>query len=226
MKIERFILAGTVGVAAIAGYRCAIQPWYKDWGATPNEIASHMPLDERVFEPTVVTTRAITIRATPEQIWPWLVQIGEPPRAGYYSYTFIEKLLGMDVINANRLLPNCQTLTVGQALDARGTMVVQAVEPERSLVLGPPESVHELQTTWAFELRSIDENSTRLVTRVRAAWDWNGVVRNTPFYSWPMWLVIDPGVFIMERKMLLELKRLAEQWALIEPRLIRFQPAA
>ncbi len=63
-----------------------------------------MPLDERLpGEP--MSTRGITIDAPPERIWPWLAQMGDVPRGGYYSYTWIEKLQGLDVLNAHRILP-------------------------------------------------------------------------------------------------------------------------
>jgi hypothetical protein len=173
-----------------------------------------MPLDERVPNPTMQTTMAITIDARPEAIWPWLVQVGDPPRAGYYSYTWIEKAVGLDIQNAGRILPEFQSVEVGQALDRNGTMVVQAVEPARSLVLGPPDSIEYLKCSWAFALFPVDIRSTRLVTRVRAHWSYRQIMRTTLPYSWPMWLLIDPGAFVMERKMLKEIKRLAEAYAL------------
>jgi hypothetical protein len=153
---------------------------------------------------------AITINARPEAIWPWLVQIGEPPRAGYYSYTWIEKLVGLDIQNAGRILPEFQTVEVGQALDRNGTMVVQAVDPGRSLVLGPPPSVDTMQCTWSFGIYPVNERSTRLVTRVRARVCYRDMMRAAPVYTWPTLLLLDPGAFIMERKMLREIKRLAE----------------
>ena len=53
-------------------------------------------------------------------------------------------------------------------------------------------------------------NKTRLVTRVRGNLNLRAMVRETPVYTWPFWLLIEPGAFLMERKMLLEIKRLAE----------------
>jgi hypothetical protein len=89
-------------------------------------------------------------------------------------------------------------------------MVVQAVDPGRHLVLGPPESVDLLRCTWSFELRPTGVSSTRLITRVRARWSAVKMLRTTPPWAWPTWLLIEPGAFIMERKMLREIKRLAE----------------
>src|SRR5690606_2186410 len=103
-----------------------------------------------------------------------------------------------------------QTLQVGQALDKNGTMVVRAVEPGRLLVLGPLPEVETVRVTWTFTLTPVAGNKTRLVTRVRGNLDLRAMVRETPVYTWPFWLLIEPGAFIMQRKMLLEIKRLAE----------------
>jgi hypothetical protein len=169
-----------------------------------------MPLDDRVAQPNLQITMGITIDAPAEAIWPWLVQMGDPPRAGYYSYTKIERMVGMRVRNQSQILPEFQTLEVGQALDKSGTMTVLAVEPGEYLVLGPPAEVQEVQVTWAFALYPIDARRTRLVTRARGAWSYRTMLRSTPPYTWPFFLLMEPGAFLMERKMLRELKHLAE----------------
>jgi hypothetical protein len=197
------------GLGGLAFFKL-VRPWYLRWGATDAEIERPMPLDERIPEPKLNSTMAITIDAPREEVWPWLVQIGDPPRAGYYSYTWIERMVGLRITNAGVVLPEFQTVHVGQALDKGGTMVVQAVEPGCHLVLGPPETVDFVKCTWAFGLYPIGDNVTRLVTRVRANWSYLQTIRETPPYGWPFWLGIEPGAFIMERKMLLEIKRLAE----------------
>jgi hypothetical protein len=201
------------GLGGLAFFKL-VRPWYLRWGATEAEIERPMPLDERIPEPKLNSTMAITIDAPGEEIWPWLVQMGDPPRAGFYSYTWIERMVGMHITNAGVVLPEHQTVHVGQALDKGGTMVVQSVEPGSHLVLGPPESVDTIKCTWAFGLYSIDGRTTRLVTRVRADWSYRQMLNEMPLYAWPLWLGIEPGAFIMERKMLLEIKRLAESGGL------------
>jgi hypothetical protein len=203
-------------LAALA-YAAVIRPWHLRWGATPEKLRRPMPLDDRVDAPTSVSTRAITIEARPDQIWPWIAQMGDKPRAGYYSYAWVERAQGMEIEGAERILPEFQTLKVGDALDKKGGMVVQAVEPGRYLVLGPPDVYDWLRVTWAFGLYPIDDHSTRLVTRVRSRFSYRGVIKETPPLLWPFWLLLDPGVFIMERKMLLEIKRLAERTAAAAP---------
>jgi hypothetical protein len=210
MMLTPFVAAALAATGGIA-YISRVRPWYHRWGATDDEIARAMPLDERIRDPSICTTMAITINAPAADIWPWLAQIGDPPRAGYYSYTWIERLVGMHVRNADYILPECQAIEVGQVLDKNGTMVVQAIDPGRSLVLGPPDSAGPLRCTWAFALYPIDAQSTRLVTRVRVLWSQREIMKQTPPYLWPMWLMIDPGAFIMERKMLREIKKRAER---------------
>ncbi len=166
-----------------------------------------MPLDERIERPNYVTNRAITIQAPSEDVWPWLVQMGELPRGGFYSYEWIERLLGLWVLNAQRILPRFQQLRVGQALDRRGDMLVKAVDPGRFLVLGPPEG-EVFDSTWALVLRALPDGSTRLLARLRAK-----LPRTTAGAF--CYGVLDPGHFVMERKMLLEIKRRAEAMAAV-----------
>ena len=70
---------------AIAAYGVAVRPWHLRWGATEDEVRRPLPGDALVTTPLVAATRAITIAAPPEEVWPWLVQQGYG-RAGWYSY--------------------------------------------------------------------------------------------------------------------------------------------
>ena len=200
---DKKLLAATAGSGlAAAAYFLLVRRWHLRWGATDEEVARAMPLDERIPRPTYVTNRAITIEAPPERVWPWLAQMGELPRGGFYSYVPVERLLKLEVENATKVLADFQHLEVGQALDRAGTMVVQAVEPNRYLVLGPPP-MPDLKTTWALGLYPTPWGGTRLVSRCRA---W--LPRSPKGMLWLM--MLDPGQFVMERKMLLEIRRLVE----------------
>jgi len=200
--------AGASLVAAAAGglaaYLFGVRPWHLRWGATDDEIARPMAGDELVPNPTYVTNRAVTVGARPAAIWPWLVQMGELPRGGFYSYEWIERLLGMHARNAERLLSSYQHLAVGDALDRAGSLVVRAIRHDQWLVLGPPGSVSWGTCTWAIGLYPVDDTHTRLVSRVRARL--NRWTPETVFWL----LLLDPGQFIMERKWLLGLKERAE----------------
>jgi hypothetical protein len=61
-----------------------------------------------------------------------------------------------------------------------------------------------LATTWSFYLEPVDEHTTRLIERFRI--DYNPTLVNTLFYR----LILEPGSFIMGRKMLLGIKERAE----------------
>jgi hypothetical protein len=210
MKISAVAMTSlAVGVSTIA-FAKLIRPWYLHWGATDAEMARPMPLDEHVPDPMLNSTMAITIEAPPEEVWPWLAQMGDPPRAGYYSYTWIERLVGLRIENVDEILPEFQTLRVGEALDKGGTMRVLAVEPGRHLVLGPPDSVDTVTCTWAFGLYPTGPQASRLVTRCRARWSYRRMMKEMPLYALLPWLLIEPGAFVMERKMLLEIKERVE----------------
>jgi hypothetical protein len=215
----RALLTSLVGLGVIASavYQRVVRPWYWNWGATPEEIARPMPLDDRIPSPTAVTHRAVTVRARPEAIWPWIVQMGEPPRAGYYSYTQIERLQGMEIQNGERILPEFQTLQVGDRLDQAGNMTVLGIEPGHYVVLGPPDVYDWLRSTWVIAIYPMGDQASRLVTRLRARMSLPGMLRALPPTAWPFWILIHPGVFLMERKMLLEIKRLAETHASEQP---------
>jgi hypothetical protein len=213
MKVSAPITAAIALGIAGGVYVKVVRPWYRNWGATPAEIARSMPLDDRIPDASVVTTRAVTIQARPAQIWPWIVQMGEPPRAGYYSYTWIERLQGLAIENTDRILPEFQTVQAGDSLDKAGNMMVLDVAPGHYLALGPPDTYDWLKATWVIALYPLDQGSTRLVTRLRARMSWRGMLRALPLQVWPFWIFIDPGVFLMERKMMTEIKRRAERLA-------------
>lgn len=191
----------TAGSALLSVYWFVVRPWHVRWGATDEEVARAMPGDELVVQPILNTTRAITIDAPPEAIWPWLVQLGQG-RGGWYSYEWIEnRVFGLDIHNAQRILPQFQSLKVGDVIPtgAPGADIpVLAIEPNRTLLLGGAGV-----STIAIGLYPLETGGTRLVMRNRSRFGWSpGAI---------FWLLLmDPGTFIMTRKMLLTLKRLAE----------------
>jgi hypothetical protein len=78
------------------------------WGATAAEVARRLPGDELIPHPASVSTRAITIQAPVERVWPWVLQTGQE-RGGLYSYQWLENLFGSDIHNADRIMPAWQT---------------------------------------------------------------------------------------------------------------------
>jgi len=206
MKLRtRALVIASAGALAYA-YLRVLRPRHLRWGATDEEIARRMLGDDQIERPVVVTNRAVTVDAPPEDVWPWLAQMGELPRGGFYSYEWIERMMGMTVENADRIMPECQNLQVGDPLDRAGNMIVRAVNPGRALVLGARPGLW-IDSTWAIAVYPAGEGQTRLVSRVRAQ-----VKRWTPTAPLMMAL-LDPGHLVMERKFLLEVKKRAEALA-------------
>jgi hypothetical protein len=185
--------AGTaigLGIAALvaAMYVVAIRPWHLRWGATDAEVSRPLPGDDLLPEATSAT-RAITIAATPEEIWPWLVQLGFG-RAGWYSYDWIDNDFKP---SADRILPEFQELGVGDRILMMPSMgfEVRAVDEPRSIV----SMLEDGSTSWCLALDPSDDGTTRLLSRWRPAFK-----RSVATFF--MLLLVEPGTFIMEQKML------------------------
>jgi hypothetical protein len=145
-------------------------------------------------------THAITVDASPQELWPWLVQMG-CQRAGWYSWDVLDN--GRKP-SASRIIPELQRLSVGDVLPARpvGTegFKVLRIVPERALVLG--SLTPDWDGTWAFELEPLAGGRTRLVTRYRAAGTGLKMTLLLPLYA--------AVHAFMERKQLRTLKARAE----------------
>lgn len=179
--------------------------WCLTWGTAGDEADRALPGDELLAEPDIVSTRAVEVGAAPRFVWPWLVQMG-PGRGGAYTYDSIENLLGLGMHSADRVLPQYQDLKVGdeQQLGRRGPVLrVARLEPERCLVLPSDDG----NWVWAFALAPVGGGS-RLVSRNRIGIPGaSGLAR--ALYAYAM----EPGSLIMERKMLLGIRRRAERLA-------------
>lgn len=206
-KFNSTIIEEGLGALAIAG--CIVtspltRPWYSKWGATEAEVSMSLPGDDQVPNPVLESTRAITIQAPADEIWPWLVQMGQG-RGGLYSYERLENLVGCDMQNADRIIPEHQNLDVGDKVrlvpEGRDPyFVVSVIEPGRAIILGgddPP-------TTWAFVLEPVEEKTTRLIIRWRQ--DYEPTFGNV--LGWRVFT--DPITFVMERKLLQGIKVRAE----------------
>ncbi len=180
-------------------YILFIRTWHLRWGATDEEVQRPMPGDDQVPHPVLQATRAITIRASAAEVWPWLIQMGYR-RAGWYSYDMLDN----EGNHVNRIIPELQQLEVGDVMktDAEGGFTVTAIDPNRSLVL----IIRNLyaQISSAIVLNEIDKEQTRLIMRLRA--NYKPGLWTTLFY-----LIFEPGDFLMMRKELLGIKRRAEQ---------------
>ena len=184
------------------------------WRATPEEVRRPMAGDDVLARPKGQTTHAITIHAAREDVWPWIVQMGYH-RAGWYTYPWVDRYIWhIDNPSAAQIVSELQSLSVGDTVPdgEPGTAFcrVHAIDPPRTLVLRstshvPPALVGRMSVdwTWAYELRSVYEATTRLVLRVRAMFA-------------PRWIrviydgIIVPSDFVMARSMLRGIARRAE----------------
>jgi hypothetical protein len=210
----------TVGTALLAAaYAGARWPVMATWGATPEEVAARMPGDELVGEAKYRTTHAVTVDAPAEELWRWLVQIGQG-RGGMYSYDWLENLLGLQMHSARAIDPALQDLELGDRIRMvpEGTtpdlaFTVTRIEPPLLLVLGPDGTRADAMAAglpypaWTFLLRPLDQARTRLLVRFQS--DFAPTVAG--------WLMnkyaLAPVHFLMERRMLLRLKERAEAGA-------------
>ena len=172
------------------------------WGATDEEVSARLPGDDWIREPDYASTRAITIAAPPEHVWPWLAQVGHG-RAGFYSDDLLDNGA---VPSSHRIEPDLQRLEIGQWVPMSGNVTphtafrVAVVRPPFELVWRKPDS------TWAWTLTRTDGGGTRVVTRIRARHDRR---------RWGAWVssvvLLELGDYAMQRRMLIHLRERAEK---------------
>jgi hypothetical protein len=192
------VLAGFV-----AAYFLVLRPWHRTWGATGAEAGRPMPGDTTIQAPNFIATRAVTIDAPPEKVWPWLAQMGYR-RGGLYSYDWIDRALKiLDGPSAARILPDYQQITAGEEIPmgAGPNWPILTAEANSSLVL----DVHweDLHVTWSWLLSPYDESKTRLILRIRGRLEFRAT-------ALPRLVLLDPGEFVMAHRMLGGIKARAE----------------
>jgi hypothetical protein len=143
-----FLLITYVGVTSV------LYPWQRTWGSTVDELRMTLPGDIPDRNPALETQHAVTIDATPEQVWPWMLDLVEDRPAAY-------------------------------------------VEPSRALVL---------DGRGAFVLMPTEDGRTRLIVRSRI-----GDPRMSVWASALHWTAGEVPKFVKERRLLLTIKRLAEE---------------
>ncbi|MCX6365054.1 MAG: hypothetical protein NTW58_12985 [Actinobacteria bacterium] len=209
--LRKMMLVGAGAAAAGVGVWAALRPRTLAWGATCDEVVRPLPGDELVANPLYVTTRAITVKAPPAAVWPWLVQLGQN-RGGFYTYDALENLMGLDIHSADAIRPDWQDLHAGEDYvtldpDEHMKMTITVLEPPRAFVIRsgapgePPQEPGsffrgELAFSWGFYLEPLDERTTRLVIRSRAAW------ADTLTARLAKPLLLEPVHFLMEERML------------------------
>jgi hypothetical protein len=182
-------------------------------GATTTEVKAALPGDGLVPDPMWQSTRAITIAAPREQVWPWIVQMGFPShRAGWYTPHWLDRLtFGIKQRSADRIVPELQQLAVGDRVpDSEGWSVfftVEKVEAPHALVLHSTRHVigpiKTIDFSWAFVIREVSPGTSRLLIRARTSY--------TPRQALPfVELVIGPADFVNAGAMLGGIKQRVE----------------
>ncbi len=179
--------------AAAAGFGYTLHRVGTRSGVSGPEAVATLPGDEIVPHPLWQSTRGITIAAPPEDVWPWVVQMGYPRfRAGWYTPYWLDRLQwGIRERSADRIVEELQTLSVGDRIpdspDSSVFFTVAAVEPPSALVLHSTRHIvrpmHAIDFSWAFVLRPLPEGRTRFLVRARARYNprWSWLVLGSPY---------------------------------------------
>jgi hypothetical protein len=183
-------------------------PWHRTWGSTREELALSLPGDPADRDQALEIQHAVTIAASPSEVWAWLVQLGQD-RAGFYSYDWLERAVGADVHNVFDIRPEWQSRQAGDFVRAtqRGYLrsffpegpgwTVKYVEPAHALVL---------EQWGAFVLLPTENGDTRFIIRSTIS------NRRIPVWASAFNMVtFQLPHFIMQRRMMLTIKSLAEQ---------------
>jgi hypothetical protein len=203
---------GATLVLALTAYFSTLvllRPWHMRWGVSDSELQRVLPGDERVTHPRYRIDHGVTINAPADAVWPWLAQIGQD-RAGFYSYDWLERLVGDPIHNVNRVVPEWQSIErgdfvraappdyLGGAFGTRLGWPVTDVVPGRAIVLDG----------WgAFVLVPVNDTTTRMLVRTLGGAP--PTISGVPLASLGT-LVFEPAHFIMQRRMLLGIKERAE----------------
>jgi hypothetical protein len=205
-------LGASLGAGLVAGL--VVHRLGSTWGSPAVERRHHLPGDGIVVRPFGTTNHAVTVDASPERVWPWIVQMGYH-RAGWYTYPWVDRWIWhIDNPSADHVVPELQQLSVGDTVPdgEPGTAfyVVRELQEHRSLVLHSTSHVPPalrgrmwVSWTWAFSLEPLDEGRrTRLLLRARGS---GSLLARLMWHA-----LVVPSDLVMARSMLLGIKRRAE----------------
>jgi hypothetical protein len=197
--VKRLGIASGLAAAGFAGFVRLYRPWHLRWGATDEEVLRELPGDGVVVGPTFNATRAITVDAPPQAVWPWIAQMGFG-RAGWYSYDLLDNL-GRH--SADTIIPSLQDVRIGDLVPmgpGGGGLRVKELVPGEWLLWWDGVG----HSTWLWNLEQVAPGQTRLITRVRMRYRWTH-----PSILFAL-LLMEPWDFPMMRKCMLGIKRRVE----------------
>lgn len=170
-RILLALLAAPVVAGTAAGAAWLADGGHRRLGASDAESAATLPGDELFPAAGVQNDRACTIAATPEQVWPWIAQLGQD-RAGFYSFETVENLVGCQITGATRIHPEWQHPAPGDPFRLHPTVALQVaqVAPPRYLVVssegGQAPGGMDFGFSWTFHLAPQDGAAGGPVTRL------------------------------------------------------------
>jgi hypothetical protein len=192
-----------------------VRPWYLNWGATSEERRRALPGDEIVANARAQQTRAITIKASADSVWPWLAQLGQD-RGGFYSYDILENLVGCNMPTTDVRQPDKQVWHVGDKLwmypkdkaGGAGFATLRVFVPGRALGFATREVGTALSEpengSWSMVLVPVNATTTRLLIRGR------GAIGRSLLGSAFDRSIFEPIHFAMERRMMIGIQQLVE----------------
>ena len=218
----RKVLEG-IGGAAFMGLHILLpflHAWRVRWGATDDELARAWLGDELVPHPRSGFTHAITIQAPVSQVYPWVAQVGQN-KGGFYSYEFLENLIGCNIHNADRLEAEWQVVKIGDLLwmHPKAGLPIELVDIGHGFVMhgllnpatgelissGSCMPAGFINASWLFYVSDARGNRSRFVSRWRL--DYPPGFKNELMNG--RWL-LEPIASIMDLKMLKGVRQRAE----------------
>jgi hypothetical protein len=198
------------------------------WGAGAEGAARRYPGDELVPEPRWGWTHAIQVEAPAADVWPWVTQIGAD-RGGFYSYEWLENIIGCQVRNAAEIHPEWAAREGGELrLHPKAPPLrIVSVQPGRALVAYMPP-VHTLSdagqgksplpagsarsrdrwmtASWLFLVERYGPARCRVISRYRCGTsdDLSSRLQFGP-------AIVEPVSFAMDRRMLIGIRQRAER---------------
>jgi hypothetical protein len=184
-----------------------IRDFQMTWGATDEDVGRKMMGDELLLDPELNATRAVEIGARPQEIWPWIVQMGYK-RAGFYGF---DNLDNGGMRSAETILTDYQELQVGDSIpggEYNGKigylLVVEDMDPGKEMLWVFLKGTPWEGATWSWFLYNIEDDRSRLVSRLRHKYTINS------YQELVSWSLIDAIEILMMRTTLRGIKHRAE----------------
>jgi hypothetical protein len=205
--------AGRMVVAALTPF---LRGRRERWGVDAHAVDRRYPGDELVPAPRWAWTHGLEVGAPAAEIWPWVAQMGAD-RGGFYSYQWLENLVGCRLRNAEAIHPEW-ALREGDGLVLHPRVpplrIASVVSGRHLVAHGAPDREARaagrpwVEVSWAFLVEPLGPRRSRVVSRYRCASSADLLTR-IRFGA----TLVEPVGFAMDRRMLLGIRERAERGA-------------